>query len=54
MRVDLPEVPLLPAHFLWYVPFDSIEEKRVRMGVRMEEKRVASSSNPSCRDPRRR
>ena len=38
MQVDLPEVPLLPAHFLWYVPFDSIEEKRVRMGVRMEEK----------------
>ncbi|MGA8752070.1 ChaN family lipoprotein, partial [Candidatus Deferrimicrobium sp.] len=38
MRVDLPEVPLLPAHFLWYVPFDSIEEKRVRMGIRMEEK----------------
>ena len=38
MRVDLPEVPLLPAHFLWYVPFNSIEEKRVRMGVRMEEK----------------
>jgi uncharacterized iron-regulated protein len=39
MRVDLPEVPLLPAHFLWYVPYDSIEEKRVRMGVRMEEKK---------------
>ena len=38
MRVDLPEVPLLPAHFLWYVPFNSIEEKRVRMGVRMEDK----------------
>ena len=38
MRVDLPEVPLLPAHFLWYVPFNGIEEKRVRMGVRMEEK----------------
>ncbi|HEY5461017.1 MAG TPA: PDZ domain-containing protein, partial [Deferrimonas sp.] len=38
MRVDLPEVPLLPAHFLWYVPFNSIEEKRARMGVRMEEK----------------
>ena len=37
MRVDLPEVPLLPAHFLWYVPFNSIEEKRVRMGIRMEE-----------------
>jgi S1-C subfamily serine protease len=38
MRVDLPEVPLLPAHFLWYVPFNGIEEKRVRMGIRMEEK----------------
>ena len=38
MRVDLPEIPLLPAHFLWYVPFNSIEEKRVRMGIRMEEK----------------
>jgi len=38
MRVELPEVPLLPAHFLWYVPFNSIEEKRVRMGIRMEEK----------------
>lgn len=35
MRVDLPEVPLLPAHFAWYVPFHSIEEKRVRMGIRM-------------------
>ena len=38
MQVDLPEVPLLPAHFLWYVPFNGIEEKRVRMGIRMEEK----------------
>jgi uncharacterized iron-regulated protein len=38
MRADLPEVPLLPAHFLWYVPYNSIEEKRVRMGIRMEEK----------------
>jgi len=37
MRVDLPEVPLLPADFLWYVPYESIEEKRVRMGIRMEE-----------------
>jgi predicted metalloprotease with PDZ domain len=38
MRVELPEVPLLPAHFVWYVPFNGIEEKRVRMGIRMEEK----------------
>ena len=38
MRVELPEVPLLPAHFTWYVPFESIEERRVRMGIRMEER----------------
>jgi serine protease Do len=38
MEADLPEVPLLPAHFAWYVPFESLEEKRVRMGIRMEEK----------------
>jgi uncharacterized iron-regulated protein len=38
MRVELPEVPLLPAHFAWHVPYNSIEEKRVRMGVRMVEK----------------
>jgi predicted metalloprotease with PDZ domain len=38
MEVDLPEVPLLPAHFAWYVPYNSIEEKRVRMGIRMGEK----------------
>jgi uncharacterized iron-regulated protein len=38
MQADLPEVPLLPAHFTWYVPYNSIEEKRVRMGIRMEQK----------------
>ena len=38
MEVDLPEVPLLPAQFIWYVPYNGIEEKRVRMGIRMEEK----------------
>ena len=38
MQVDLPGIPLLPAHFAWYVPYDNIEDKRVRMGVRMEEK----------------
>jgi len=37
MEADIPEVPLIPADFLWYVPFESIEEKRVRMGIRMEE-----------------
>lgn len=44
MRVELPEVPLLPAHFAWYVPYNSIEEKRVRMGIRMEEGRLLVES----------
>jgi predicted metalloprotease with PDZ domain len=38
MEVELPDLPLLPAQFAWYVPFESVEEKRVRMGIRMEEK----------------
>ncbi len=38
MEADLPDIPLHPADFLWYVPFGSIEEKRVRMGIRMAEK----------------
>jgi len=38
MQVELPEIPLLPAHFAWYVPYENIGEKRVRMGIRMEEK----------------
>jgi predicted metalloprotease with PDZ domain len=35
MEAELPEVPLLPADFVWYVPFGSVEEKKVRMGVRL-------------------
>ncbi len=38
MDVDLPELPLLPADFRWCVPFESLEGKKVRMGIRMEEK----------------
>ena len=38
METEVPEIPLLPADFVWYVPFESLEEKRVRMGIRMEEK----------------
>jgi len=38
MNVDLPDVPLLPADFQWCVPFESIDGKRVRMGIGMEER----------------
>jgi S1-C subfamily serine protease len=41
MEAEVPEVPLLPADFVWYVPFESLEEKKVRMGVRMGEKEGA-------------
>lgn len=38
METEVPEIPLLPADFAWYVPYASIEEQRVRMGIRMERK----------------
>jgi uncharacterized iron-regulated protein len=38
MNVHLPNVPLRPADFQWCVPFESIDAKRVRMGIGMEEK----------------
>ena len=37
MEAELPEVPLIPADFVWYVPFESVEERKVRMGVRLAE-----------------
>jgi uncharacterized iron-regulated protein len=37
METEVPEIPLLPADFAWYVPYNSIEEKRVRMGIGMAE-----------------
>ncbi len=33
MDVDLPEIPLLPYDFAWYVPYEGLEGKRVLMGV---------------------
>lgn len=33
MSVDLPELPLLPADFVWYVPYGGLEGNRVMMGV---------------------
>jgi uncharacterized iron-regulated protein len=33
MDVDLPAIPLLPSDFVWYVPYEDLEGKRVRLGV---------------------
>jgi uncharacterized iron-regulated protein len=33
MDIDVPAVPLLPSDFVWYVPYEGLEGKRVRMGV---------------------
>ncbi len=35
MKTDLPDIPLLPADFVWHVPFEAVGEKRVRMGIGM-------------------
>ncbi len=37
MDVDVPEVPLVPADFAWFVPYEGLEGKRVRMGVLLSE-----------------
>ena len=38
MEVDLPVLPLLPSDFAWYVPYEGLEGKRVRMGILLSEK----------------
>ena len=35
MDIDLPEIPLLPADIVWWVPYEGLEGKQVRMGVRI-------------------
>lgn len=37
MQVDIPEIPLLRADFLWLVPYEDLETKRVRLGVQIED-----------------
>lgn len=37
MEVDLPQVPLHPADFVWMVPYEGLEGKQVAMGVRLVE-----------------
>jgi uncharacterized iron-regulated protein len=38
MVTEVPEIPLLPGDFMWYVPYDSIKDHRVFLGIGMEEK----------------
>jgi membrane-associated protease RseP (regulator of RpoE activity) len=38
MDVDLPKIPLLPADFVWWIPYEGLEGKRVLMGVRLAAK----------------
>lgn len=35
MDIEVPEIPLLPADFVWWVPYEGLEQKQVRMGVRI-------------------
>lgn len=46
MNVKVPAIPLLPADFVWYVPYEALDAKRVRMGVGLSEegKRVVVRS----------
>jgi uncharacterized iron-regulated protein len=37
MDVELPEIPLLPADFVWMVPYEDLEDRQVRMGVLLRE-----------------
>ncbi len=39
MDVDLPEIPLLPFDFAWYVPYEDREGTRVRMGVLLSDEK---------------
>jgi uncharacterized iron-regulated protein len=35
MDIDLPKIPLLPADFVWWVPYEGLEGKRMVMGIRI-------------------
>jgi uncharacterized iron-regulated protein len=35
MDIDLPKIPLMPADFVWWVPYEGLEGKRMVMGVRI-------------------
>ncbi len=37
MEVDLPQIPLLPEDFAWFVNYESYEGRRMRIGARLDE-----------------
>jgi uncharacterized iron-regulated protein len=37
MDIDLPRIPLLPGDFVWYVPYEDLEDNQVRLGVMLTE-----------------
>lgn len=39
--VRLPELPLYPADFIWWIPYQELEESKTRLGVAVEERQGA-------------
>jgi uncharacterized iron-regulated protein len=38
LNVELPEIPLLPADFIWWVPYQDLEADKVRLGVGIDDR----------------
>ena len=38
LNVELPEIPLLPADFVWWVPYQDLEADKVRLGVGIDDR----------------
>jgi uncharacterized iron-regulated protein len=38
LNVKLPEIPLLPADFIWWVPYQDLEADKVRLGVGIDDR----------------
>jgi uncharacterized iron-regulated protein len=36
--VELPDIPLLPADFIWWIPYEDLESGRVRLGVGVDDR----------------
>ena len=35
MEIEKPQIPILPADFIWMVPYDELKEQKVMMGIMM-------------------